>query len=579
LYWRKEKDSRVLLIKRRRFSLVVVILAIIFLSVSSYVGLTRASEPSPTEIFNFLGFTNVTETTVETFPSGKYNITLYAEFAAYHNENELSHYKLNTSIFNVIFTGPEGGSGYVNPPVTKIFVTSCEFGISMLAPDHRYFTETSKNPDGEQHAKVYRNLDDPSMFLVGFENLYGAGDRDYNDMVFSLKLQHYLTVVSPYDTPGGEGWYNNGTYASASLASDIVDHGNGTRRVFTHWSGDALGTNYSESEPICMNQNKTAIANWKTQFYLTVDTDPTGLSPATTPSSGWHDEGTDVIVTAPDESYMGSTKYLFVRWEIDGVPQCPCTNPITVNMNTPHTAIANYSLPPSQPPHADFTWLPTTPKVGETVTFDASSSYDSDGSIFSYEWSFSDGGNATGKIVTHTFATGGAFSVTLNVTDNDELWGTKSETITVVAPHGPEALFTWLPTTPKVGETVTFDASASKSGWNGTHGMPITEYRWDFDGDGHIDLTTSDKTVSYTYTTAGIYYPKLTVYALGATPETDSATGRIVVSAPSPPGPSPVGGFSDALYPFKVSSLPLALYALFIVCLAASTTLVKCKRK
>ena len=26
------------------------------------------------------------------------------------------------------------------------------------------------------------------MYLIGFENLYGAGDRDYQDMVFSIKL-------------------------------------------------------------------------------------------------------------------------------------------------------------------------------------------------------------------------------------------------------------------------------------------------------------------------------------------------------------------------------------------------------
>jgi hypothetical protein len=34
---------------------------------------------------------------------------------------------------------------------------------------------------------VYRNLDDPKMFLIGFENLYEAGDRDYQDMVFSIR--------------------------------------------------------------------------------------------------------------------------------------------------------------------------------------------------------------------------------------------------------------------------------------------------------------------------------------------------------------------------------------------------------
>ena len=87
----------------------------------------------------------------------------------------------------MLFAGPEGGFGYI-VPITKTFTANDQFGLSMLSPGpHRYFTKTFINPDGEQHAKVYQNLDDPQMFLIGFENLYGAGDRDYNDLVFSVR--------------------------------------------------------------------------------------------------------------------------------------------------------------------------------------------------------------------------------------------------------------------------------------------------------------------------------------------------------------------------------------------------------
>ena len=43
----------------------------------------------------------------------------------------------------------------------------------------------------------------------------------------------------------------------------------GTQYVFTGWSGDASGSS-SPSNPIIMNGPKTATANWKTQYYLTV---------------------------------------------------------------------------------------------------------------------------------------------------------------------------------------------------------------------------------------------------------------------------------------------------------------------
>jgi hypothetical protein len=137
----------------------------------------------------YLGFTNVTETTVETFLAGTYNITLYAEFAGNYEINELSYYEVGTDTFTVLFTGPEGNQGYVSPPITKTFAAPYIFGLSLLG-SHRYFTEMSRNTDGLQHAIVYSNVDDPYMFLIGFENIYGeVSDRDFNDMVVSLRYE------------------------------------------------------------------------------------------------------------------------------------------------------------------------------------------------------------------------------------------------------------------------------------------------------------------------------------------------------------------------------------------------------
>jgi hypothetical protein len=81
--------------------------------------------------------------------------------------------------------------------------------------------------------------------------------------------RYYLRVFSPYGTPMGQGWYNASTYAYASLDIGVVDYGIGARRVFTCWSADASGKNYSRSQPILMDRNKIAIANWKTQYWVT----------------------------------------------------------------------------------------------------------------------------------------------------------------------------------------------------------------------------------------------------------------------------------------------------------------------
>jgi lysophospholipase L1-like esterase len=59
-----------------------------------------------------------------------------------------------------------------------------------------------------------------------------------------------------------------------------------------------------------------------------------------------------------------------------------------------------------------------TAQNGRTVTVDASSSTDSDGTIQEYLWEFGDGTTATGVRATHTYSRAGDYLVTLAVRDN-----------------------------------------------------------------------------------------------------------------------------------------------------------------
>lgn len=63
------------------------------------------------------------------------------------------------------------------------------------------------------------------------------------------------------------------------------------------------------------------------------------------------------------------------------------------------------------------------------VSFDASASTDSDGSITGYLWDFDDGNTGTGQTIDHTFSTPGEYEVTLTVTDNEEVTDTTTQTI------------------------------------------------------------------------------------------------------------------------------------------------------
>lgn len=67
----------------------------------------------------------------------------------------------------------------------------------------------------------------------------------------------------------------------------------------------------------------------------------------------------------------------------------------------------------NKPPTASYTYT----QDGDTFTFDAGSSLDTDGSITEYKWKFSDGTTATGVSTTYTPSTYPA-TVTLTVLDN-----------------------------------------------------------------------------------------------------------------------------------------------------------------
>jgi len=175
---------------------------------------------------------------------------------------------------------------------------------------------------------------------TGASTVPGEKDTDDNACLSTTSVtvtlpQYCLTVSSPYGTLGGEGLYDSGSTAYATLNISTIDHGNGTRRIFTSWGGDASGTNYAQSDPILMDGPKTAIASWKTQYYLTVKTNPSGI--VAIPGTGWYDESTNVPLTAPSV-----TGYTFLNWTVDGVSQGDGVKSIHIYMNAPHTATAHY---------------------------------------------------------------------------------------------------------------------------------------------------------------------------------------------------------------------------------------------
>jgi len=154
-------------------------------------------------------------------------------------------------------------------------------------------------------------------------------------------------------------------------------------------------------------------------------------------------------------------------------------------------------------PAAVFKYSPENPKANQTVTFDASRSYDPTGEpITSYNWDFGDNTTASGKILTHGYLNGGLYTVNLTVTNADNVTASTIQQVQVGSI--PTAKFTYSPVAILPEREVTFNASESTVP-NGT----IISYLWDFRD--NTTLTTNGTIVTHTYSARGVYDVNLTV--------------------------------------------------------------------
>jgi len=88
----------------------------------------------------------------------------------------------------------------------------------------------------------------------------------------------------------------------------------------------------------------------------------------------------------------------------------------------------------NSPPVARFTANPSSGEMPLLVSFDASSSRDSDGSVVSYAWSFGNGSTGSGATTSHTYSVAGSYVVRLTVTDDGGATNTCTRSITVTEP-------------------------------------------------------------------------------------------------------------------------------------------------
>ena len=157
--------------------------------------------------------------------------------------------------------------------------------------------------------------------------------------------------------------------------------------------------------------------------------------------------------------------------------------------------------PDNVPPVARFNLTPNTGSAPLDVSFNASASSDSDGTITAYNWVFNDGATGSGQTTSHTFAKPGTYTIQLTVVDDDGATDSITHDLEVVN-KPPVAGFSINPETGIIPVKLTFDGSPSYD-----PDGKLVLYDWIF-SDG---VTAQGKTIERTFTLAKTYTVKLTV--------------------------------------------------------------------
>lgn len=178
---------------------------------------------------------------------------------------------------------------------------------------------------------------------------------------------------------------------------------------------------------------------------------------------------------------------------------------------------------PALPPVAEFTFTPTTPRIGEHVSFNSQST-DPDEDLSTQAWDLDDDGefdDGTGFAVTGAFLAGGRHTVSLRATDLAGEVGMVSRVVTVN--FAPEAAIAFSPASPSVDQTVTFRSASTD------HDGRIVRTVWDLDNDGAFD-DASGSTAKRRFATDGLHTVRLLVRDDAG--EEATATASVSVSTP-----------------------------------------------
>ena len=203
-----------------------------------------------------------------------------------------------------------------------------------------------------------------------------TGDASGTSTTLEVLMDSSKTVMANYWMQYNVTFKQSGSAGSPHVTVDGVEYqlpyslwlDKGSSHTFSYESPVIGGPELqyvlsytSATSPFDVSYARTITGYYTTQFWLEVNTSVSGV---TVPGTGWYNSGTSAMCTAPEAS-----GYTFDCWIVDGASQPKGLNPITVIMNAPHAATAQYVATDSvKPSIGGATHQPEEPLPDESVT-------------------------------------------------------------------------------------------------------------------------------------------------------------------------------------------------------------------